>query len=277
MTSARITTYIRNATQPVAGVSLGFNLAFSLGLVALSSLPAQAQYQSTTSLRSPLIQGAPSSDPYQAPDSGQPPAIGDGWGPMPVNPGHWGAPELPPTQLDIGMYSPMDKQQIQQQLAPTIPPPPGVPGKDPYLQDPGMISPRPGNGYMPPAYIVNIMPGGGIPENPPAPIVRWGGQTTRDFGMPMVNKKMTSGLTDFGQRIEDMPQTRVRRSTSMDGSRPAVPYPAPKRDSNSLPVTPNRDSNLWGAQTTTDLNGNRRYFKGPSGQMQRALLTEVKY
>ena len=89
-----------------------------LCLALLVTAPdAKAQYQTST-LRSPLITGAPSSPAYQPPQEGQAPPIGDGSTPYGVTPGHRGyLPELPASQVQ-GIpqvpAAPQDPQALHQ-------------------------------------------------------------------------------------------------------------------------------------------------------------------
>jgi hypothetical protein len=112
------------------------------------------------------------------------------------------------------------------QLGPSmyVPPPTSTPGTDP-----GMVH-APLDFYPPPVLVTNINPGGGISGG--APITRWGGQTTRDFGFYRYRGTQTD---DFGQGM-------VYGQASQDG-----PY-----------------QQLPGAVPTQDLYGARGYARGGS-------------
>ena len=92
--------------------------------------------------------------------------------------------------------------------------------------------------------VTQINPGGGISGS--APVQRWGGQTTRDFG------RAGSGSTcrDFGQKLSQKSDLFRSPQTSQDGPRQSVSGGG-------------RASSLPGAQSTTDLHGSRTLFKGP--------------
>jgi len=232
-------------------------------LLAGSSLPARAQYQGgegTTTLRSPLIPGAPSALPNQAPMEGPAPPTGSGMYPAPVTPGQAGGPLPPPSAVSLPATSPTDKQQVNQQVAPYLTPPASTPG-----EDPGILPENPNNGFQPPAAVVDINPQGGISGQ--APIRKWGGQTTRDLGR---YRTFGSQTTDFGTRIDNLPSVQqhgIKRSVSEDGPRPITP-------AGQLGSGNNRQENLAGATCTTDLHGNRSLFKGAN---LRSRMTIAPY
>ena len=202
---------------------------------------AQAQYQMDT-LRTPLIIGAPSAPAYTAPPEGQPPPIGDGFAPPPVTPGHRGlSPEPVPSEVSGIPLVPAGedgKAMVNSYVAPYLTPPTEF---DPT--DPGIID-SPQDFSSPPVTVTQINPGGGISGS--APIQRWGGQTTRDFG------RAGSGSTcrDFGQKLSQKSDLFRSPQTSQDGPRQSVSGGG-------------RASSLPGAQSTTDLHGSRTLFKGP--------------
>lgn len=168
-----------------------------------------------TTLRTPLIYGAPSTPPLEQAPQGQAPPIGDGSTPAPVVPGHTGAPTLlpanpvyPANHINFPSYQvPFNPagEHAPGQYGPTtwVPAPPSTPGSDP-----GMIC-GPTDFYPPPVNVVNINPGGGISGW--APTQRWGGQTTQDFGR----------YKHQGKRKYDWGRQLYEGSTSYDG-----PYPA---------------------------------------------------
>lgn len=153
-----------------------------------------------TTLRNPLIYGAPNSAPFEQAPEGQPPAIGDGSVPAPVTPGMGGGPTLLPSNnwsvpnINGGsQYVPYNPatQAPPGVLGPSMwaPPPPSTPG-----YDPGIIQDKM-DFYPPPASVVSVMPGGGIAGY--APTQRWGGQTTADFGRYKTG--IGKRAYDFGQ------------------------------------------------------------------------------
>lgn len=168
-----------------------------------------------TTLRTPLIQGAPATPPMQEAPEGQPPPIGDGSTPAPVVAGHTGAPTLlpyvptyPANHINYPSYcAPFNPgaENAPGQYGPQtwVPPSPSTPGADP-----GMIS-GPPDFCPPPVNVVNINPGGGIYGS--APTQRWGGQTTQDFGR----------YKHQGKRAYDWGRQLYEGSTSYDGPWPA--------------------------------------------------------
>ncbi len=148
-----------------------------------------------STLRTPLIQGAPNGAPFQAPIEGAPPAIGDGPSPAGVNPGMGSSPELmpwvpaiPANQIDNNFSG------IPLGISPAIVSPPGVLG--PSLtgivpQSPSTPGMDPGSLSAPPGFInasqqTNIMPYGGFAGtggyNTTVPTQRRGGQETHQWG-----------------------------------------------------------------------------------------------
>ena len=234
------------------------------GLVLLAG-PALAQYASNgfeaTTLRTPLIPGAPWSPDNMPAPLGQPEIPGDGDIPLPVTPGMLGGPLPPPTMVPMPPVGAGDKGTVNSYAAPYLTPPPSTPGTDP-----GMINPD-SAGYYPPAAIVNVQQQGGLPDGS-APITKWNGQTTRDLGMSKVGQG--SLTTDFGQLPATLPSVQssgITPSNSQDGPRQAT-YPG------QVGATTNRQPNLAGAQATTDLYGNRTLFKGAN---LRAQMTIAPY
>jgi hypothetical protein len=210
----------------------------------------------TTSLRNPLIQGAPNAPAGQAPQQGSPPPIGSGDTPTGVTPGMTGTPLPPPSAVSLPPMSPLDRGpggQVNSLVAPYLTPPPSTPGPDP-----GML---PNNGY-PSAIEVNINAGGGMPGDQ-APQTRTGRQTTRDLGLKRTNG---STLTDFGQLLPDMPNLKVTPQYSQDGPRPVATTQGEAGGT--------RSPNLAGAQTTQNLYGNRTLFRGAN---ERARATIAPY
>jgi hypothetical protein len=176
----------------------------------------------STTLRNPLIYGAPNSAPFEEAPEGQPPAIGDGSTPAPVTRGMYGGPTLIPTQnwsvpnINSGSYQVPYSPATQAPpgvLGPSTwaPPPPSTPG-----YDPGIIQNKL-DFYAPPARVVSVRPGGGIQGS--ASNQRWGGQTTEDFGRykHVGKRKFDFGQGMYGQTSEDGPcQTRPGASSTYD-------------------------------------------------------------
>lgn len=194
-------------------------------LIVLTALPAVGQGcdlsgSPMTSLRTPLVCGAPSSAPNTIAPNGQPPAFGDGAIPAGVNPGMGGPSTLLPYNTvtpvsNVGAYSsyvvPFSPatQSFPGQLGPSTwaPPPPSTPG-----YDAGLVH-APLNFYPPPVSVVGVAPGGGLYGS--APTQRWGGQTTRDFGYyrnekgPGASRRYDFGIEQIGSTSQDGPwQTR---------------------------------------------------------------------
>jgi len=161
--------------------------------------------------------------PNQAPMPGMPEIPGAGPTPAPVTPGMMGNPSLLPSNLtqpaNIGgssYYLPFDPAttSIPGQLGPSlyVPPPASTPGTDP-----GMIH-APLDFIPPPVLVTNINPGGGL--SGAAPINRWGGQTTRDFGLYRYGGTQKY---DFGQGM-------VYGQASQDGPFQQLPGAVPTQD-----------------------------------------------
>lgn len=250
----------------IAITSFAMLIAFGL----LVGSPSAAQAQGFNSLRNPLIPGALTTDPYQAPPPSLPPPPGQGFNPAPVTPGMGGGPTVEPWVPYIPANQ-IDQQDSQVNLPdPSILAPPGTLGKSlsvPHAPstpgaDPGMIH-APQDFSQPPVANVNINPQGGFPGDQ-APQQRWGGQTTRDFGL---RHDTGSTLTDFGQKLQDKPDLKMNPQTSQDGPRQAN-YPG------LIGCVTNRQSSIPGAQTTLDWYGNRRMFKGPQ---ERSKATIAPY
>jgi hypothetical protein len=194
----------------------------------LAMVAVQAQ-----SLRTPLIEGAPSAAAGEAAQQGDPPPIGSGDTPMGVTPGM------------MGLYNPPPRSGggVNSFVAPYLTPPPSTPGADP-----GML-PQSLNGNSQAGVEVNINAGGGMPGDF-APQTRSGRQTTRDFGLT----RSGSTLTDFGESLLQKPGLKMNPQVSEDGPRTV--------QSNQGMAGGNRSSNLPNAQTTQSLYGNRTLFKG---------------
>lgn len=196
------------------------------GVQLLLAVPALAQGAGSlagspiTDQSTPLIPGAYSSLPNQVAPAGQPPPIGAGSIPAPVNPGMGGpptlipsVPALPANNIDFPSYVvPYSPASLSApgQLGPSTyaPPAPSTPGFDPGIVHPSNA------GFFPPVSVVPINPAGGIYGA--APITKWGGQDTRDFGRyrqykgPMATRRFDFGIQDYlGSNSQDGPyQTR---------------------------------------------------------------------
>lgn len=203
----------------------------------------------------------PAQPPYGQPIQGQPPAIGDGRMPMGTNPGHLGAPAMPPaTHVPMPAIPPgqAGKAMATSFAAPYLTPPTYYPATDPGIID------SPPDFHGPPVTVTSINPGGGI--NGGAPITRWGGQTSEDHGRSGgLMGRPGSSLVDFGEKLSEK-RTAKQPQFSEDGPRNQV-SPGQRGQAN-------RSQSLPGAQSTTDLNGNRTFFKGEN---QRARLTIAPY
>ncbi|MBZ0188961.1 MAG: hypothetical protein K8F91_22140 [Candidatus Obscuribacterales bacterium] len=194
-------------------------IAFATFLVALHfgfAPGAFAQWNAgTQSLRTPLLPGAPAAPPYTAPQEGQAPPIGDGFAPSGINPGMMGwGPDLPASHVP-GIppvpAGPAGKSMVNGYVAPYLTPPPQHPAADP-----GMID-SPPQFYPPPVNVTNINPSGGIFGS--APIDRWGGQTTRDYG---AGGRGGSSCVDGGERLVQKPNLKMMPQSCQDGPRPNV-------------------------------------------------------
>lgn len=209
-------------------------------------------------IRTPLIQGAPNGAPNQCPQEGQPPAIGHGDVPMGVNPGMGWNPEYPASHLGPLPSVPSGiegKWMINGMVQPYLRPPTQNQGCDP-----GMID-SPPQFCQPPVTTTYINPQGGIQGD--APIDRWGGQTTRDFGYGAGIKKECSSLNDFGQPLINKPDLYAMPQAAQDGPRPEYGLKTNRPEHRN----PNREN----AQTTSDRQGNRTFFKGPERRSQATL------
>jgi hypothetical protein len=208
----------------------------------LAMVAVQAQ-----SLRTPLIEGAPSAAAGEAAQQGDPPPIGSGDTPMGVTPGMMGLYNPPPpSDVPMPPMSPLERGSgggVNSFVAPYLTPPPSTPGADP-----GML-PQSLNGNSQAGVEVNINAGGGMPGDF-APQTRSGRQTTRDFGLT----RSGSTLTDFGESLLQKPGLKMNPQVSEDGPRTV--------QSNQGMAGGNRSSNLPNAQTTQSLYGNRTLFKG---------------
>lgn len=233
-------------------------VAFSVALLA-DDAKAQVwggqQTNNDTSQWYPNVDQGPAQPSYSPPPEGQAPPIGDGYTPMGTNPGHMGAPLLPPpSHVPLPLIPPgmEGKAAATAAAAGYLTPPTKY---DAY--DPGSID-APQDFTMPPVAVTNINPGGGIQGD--APIQRWGGQTTEDHGRPMGG----STVSDFGEKLTEK-NTAKAPQFSEDGPRNKASQG--QRGSN------NRPPSLPGAQSSTDLNGNRVHRKDG----RRARLTIAPY
>jgi len=154
----------------------------------------QAPGAPVSTLRDPLIGGAPNSPAFIPPADGQAPPIGSGPTPFGVNPGMGGPPTLEPWVPAIPANS-VDQSfsGVPLPVNPAVVSPPGVlgpaltglvPGPQSTLgSDPGSMTAPPG--YINAAEQVNINPGGGMPGtggyNTTIPTVRRGGQETHQL------------------------------------------------------------------------------------------------
>lgn len=210
-------------------------------------------------IRSPLIQGAPNGAPNQMPAQGQAPATGDGSQPTGVTYGQgYSNPEYPATHVNnvpLTMGGIEGKYQVNSAVQPYLRPPTQNNGTDPGMLD------SPPDFYPAPATVTNVCPQGGIQGQ--ASTQRWGGQTTRDYGMGLKCKKESTSTNDFGQRLQDKPDLYATPQCAQDG--PRTDYCA--TDNSSLRRGPNRPN----AQTTSDRQGNRTFFRGPNLRSKSTL------
>ncbi|MBY0551818.1 MAG: hypothetical protein K2W95_31330 [Candidatus Obscuribacterales bacterium] len=187
-------------------------------------------------LRTPLIQGATNTPPNVQAPVGQPPAIGDGSMPAPVNPGHLGPATLVPSQSympgGIGSqeyYLPYNPASVHApgSFGPSqwVPPPASTPGGD-YGNFSGPRDFRP-----PPVGIGTVGPAGGIIGG--APTQKWGGQTSRDFGR---YKHEGTRRYDFGQGMPGQ--------TSQDGPWQGRPGAVPTQDLYGRRSSPSNGSGI---------------------------------
>jgi hypothetical protein len=246
-----------------------------LAVVVLGAFatPVLAQQLPYSTLRNPLIEGAPTAPAMYAPDQGQPPPIGDGSDPPLVTPGMLGDPDPPPTMVTVPQVMGGDITDINAALDGSLTPPPSTLGVDPTningssggvgLSVPGgTIDGTNSSGVLAaPVATGNINPNGGIPELG-APTTRWAAQRSYDYGrnQNVVNNN-ASGLVDFGQLLPNMPNLKMQPSYSQDGPRPL----------NTAAIgQPIRAGNFPNAQATTDLYGNRTNFN-PNYQSQMTI------
>ncbi len=228
----------KQAEQKNCGNQILFaGLGLVLATVPFACPGSSVQAQGMQSLRNPLIPGVPSAGPMEQAQEGMPPPPGDGDTPMPVTPGHEGNPLPPPSAVTVPATSPLDKSEVNSAVAPYLTPPPSTPGQNPGML-PGTLS-----GYRPPALMTEVQPQGGLQGN--APIHKWDGQTTRDYGLV---RPRGSQSTDFGRPLDQV--SVVRTNKTEDGPRPI--------GQNGAPMQPN----LGGAQQTSDLYGARTLYKG---------------
>lgn len=235
----------KTSYRKVSGIlPAAFLLSCTLAFCSVSPAPAQGDQ----TLRNPLIPGALSTEPMSAAPEGAPPPPGDGDTPAPVTPGHSGAPLPPPSAVPTEPTSALDRSQVDAAVAPFLTPPPSTRG-----DDPGML-PGTTSGYKPPASLTQVGAGGGLHGD--APVHKWGGQTTGEYGYRRVRGSQT---TDFGQPLKTV--AVVPPFQSEDGPRPV--------GANGAPLAPN----FPGAQQTSCLHGNRILYKGN----QRAVMTIAPY
>lgn len=208
----------------------------------------------------PNVEQGSAMPPYQPAPEGQPPPIGDGNTPMGINPGHAGYGIMPPpSHVNMPQIPPGQdgKAMATSYAAPYLTPPTLYPTSDPGIID------SPQDFYQPPVSVTNINPGGGISGG--APITRWGGQTSEDHGLRSYMRGGGSQTSDFGEKLSQKPNLQKAPQFSEDG---------PRNQQQGQRGQASRSANLPGAQSTTDLNGNRTFFKGEN---QRARLTIAPY
>jgi hypothetical protein len=236
-----------------------------LAVVVLSAFasPVLAQSLPYSTVRNPLIDGAPDSPAMTAPLEGQPPPVGDGPTPAPEIPGMLGSPDAPPTMVDVPQVMGGDITDINSALAGSLIPPPSTPGIDPSNINGssggvglsvagGTIGGTNSSGVLAsPVAIGNINANGGIPDLG-APTTRWAAQRSFDYGrnQSVVNNN-ASGYGDYGQRLPLMPNLKMQPSYSQDG---------PRTLNTAAIGQPIRVGNFPNAQATTDLYGNRSNF-----------------
>jgi hypothetical protein len=176
-----------------------------------------------TTLRDPLLYGAPSTSAFQSAPEGQPPPVGDGSMPAPINPGMEGPPTLIPS-IPITPANDIMHPSYRVNFDPATEAPPGVVGPSTWVPpppstpgaDPGIIR-APLDFYPPPARVVHINPGGGISGG--ASNQRWGGQTTADYGRykHIGKRRFDFGEEAYGSTSEDGPdQLRPGASSTLD-------------------------------------------------------------
>lgn len=224
-----------------------------LGALSGSEVLAYGEGDMITTLRTPLIYGAPNDAPGYVPMEGAPPPIGSGDCPVPVTPGMWGPPTEPASHIPgLPLVDGAYKHQIDPYIQGYLTPPPSTEG-----YNMGSINGSNG-GYGLPAPVceVNINPQGGISGT--APTQRWGGQTSRDLGRNSNTSNGNSSFTfDFGQKLSQKPDLRMTPQTSQDG---------PRLTTTGMDGT--RCPNLPSAQQTALRYGNRiKRLDGQSAQL----------
>ncbi len=246
---------------------------FAVVMLGVFASPVLAQDLPYSTLRNPLIQGAPDSPAFTAPAEGQPPPIGDGDTPALEIPGMLGDPLPPPTDVTVPQTMGNDKDTVNQALAGVLQPPPSTQGTDPTNINGssggvglsvagGTIDGTNSNGVLAsPVGTGNINANGGIPDLG-APTTRWAAQRSFDYGrnQNVVNNN-ASGYGDYGQRLPDMPNLKMQPSYSQDG---------PRQLNTAAIGQPIRGPNFPNAQATTDLYGNRTNFN-PNYQSQMTI------
>jgi hypothetical protein len=202
---------------------LKITTAALLSLIACSAMLGQPAVAQSTTLRDPLLYGAPSTAAFQSAPEGQPPPIGDGPMPAPINPGMSGPPTLIPS-IPMTPANDIQYPSYRANFDPATEAPPGVVGPSMWVPpppstpgvDPGILH-APLDFYPPPARVVNINPGGGISGG--ASNQRWGGQPTADFGRykHIGKRKFDFGEEAYGNTSEDGPnQLRPGASSTLD-------------------------------------------------------------
>jgi hypothetical protein len=232
-------------------------LATVMMLASSLTVAAYAQYSGTSytsSLRNPLIQGAPNAQANQAPQQGPVEIPGDGPTPVGVTPGMTGTDNPPPSDVSVPPMSALQHFQVSALVQPYLTPPPSTPGADP-----GMLPPLL-DGIQQDAAIVNVNQGGGLPVGQ-APTKRRQGQMTADYGLTKTNG---SQLDDFGQLLPNMPNLATTPQYTQDGTRAVM--------SGGMTGV-NRSPNMTGAQETQDLYGFRQQFDGST----RPIMTIAPY
>ncbi len=204
-------------TIPIVGLR-----RLALVLVALSPFvisPALAQTcdlsgTPSTTLRDPLIYGAPVTAPFLVAPAGQPAPTGDGITPLPTVPGMCGDPTLlpwvpviPSNQIDqptslvplpVTPAAATPAGVLGPALTGFVPEPPSTPGADPG----NLTAPM---GSFNPAANVLVQPCGGIPGRggycTSIPVQRRGGQKTHQWELRGRNSTL-GGLPDDGSQDE---------------------------------------------------------------------------
>jgi hypothetical protein len=237
--------------QSVQKIAKAISTALMAG--ALFSCPlftgaafAYGESDMINTLRSPLIYGAPNSPAWVPAQEGAPPPCGDGFNPPAVTPGDYSTPFSPPSDVFVPLTMGGDKDEVNAWAMPYLTPPPSTRGSDF-----GSINGSNGGyGLRAPVAEVNIQPQGGMVGN--APIRRWEGQRSYDFGKPNCVRPNSSIMNDFGQKLSEKPDLKMCPQFSQDGPRQRGEYRG---------------------QTTQDLHGNRTLFR----DNQRSQLTIAPY